>query len=107
LTLFIAVHKWTPEVELVITKELIAGFTANLEGKIPEDVKLCATYARADQGAWCVWHSPSKEALEKFFEEYMPTLLKYSEFVPAVQTYPPTMEYVLGLCQTIVDMASK
>jgi len=104
---FIAVHKWKPQDEITITKELIAGFTAIVEGKSPKGVELCATYSTAAQGAFCVWVAPSKQALEKTFDQFCPTLKKYTEFVPVVQSYPPTMEYVLGLWQLMVKAASK
>jgi len=53
------------------------------------------------------WRAPSKEVLEKGFEQLAPTLKKYTEFVPVVQEYPPTMEYVIGLYQQLIKAASK
>jgi len=107
MPLFVAVHKWKPEDEIAIMKELVAGFTAIVEGKGPKDVELCATYNTAAHGAFCVWHAPSKAALEKTFDQFAPTLKKATEFVPVAQSYPPTMEYVLGLWQAWIKMVSK
>jgi hypothetical protein len=104
---FIAVHKWPKETTITCTKELIAGFTAMLKGETPKEIVLNSTWIRADDGAFCSWDAPSKEALEKLFQQYLPTMLKYTEFVPVSQGYPPSMEYVLSLLQNIVDMASK
>lgn len=104
MTLFIAVHKWKPEEEIAVMKEIVAFFTA---GKPPEGVELCAIYDTGAQGAYCVWHAPSKEDLEKLFDRYAPILKKGTEFVPVVQSYPPTMEALLGLYQNIIEMASK
>ena len=105
--MFIAVHKWTPEVHITMIKEMIAGFTNLLEGTAPEGVELCFTWQRPDYGAFCLWNVPNKEALENFFKKFGPTMLKYTEFVPVSQVYPPSMEYVLGLFQNIVDLSSK
>jgi len=107
LPLFIAIHKWTEEVHITMIKEMIAGFTALLKGEVSEDIEICFTWQRPDYGAFCLWKVPNKDALESVFEEYLPTMLKYSEFVPVSQVYPPSIEYVLGLFQNIVDMASK
>lgn len=107
MPLFIAVHKWTPEVQITMIKEMIAGFTALSKGEIPEEIELCFTWQRADYGAFCLWNAPNKEALEGLFKEYLPTMLKYSEFVLVSQVYPPSIEYVLDLFQNIVDMSSK
>ena len=104
---FIAVHKWKPEEDIVIMKEMTAGFTALLEGKVTEGIELCSTYMRSDHGAFCVWQSPDKKALDDLFKKYLPTLLKGTEFVPVIQSFPPTTEYVLSLYQTIVKMAAK
>ena len=41
--MFIAVHKWTPEVHITMIKEMIADFTDLLEGTAPEGVELCFT----------------------------------------------------------------
>jgi len=107
LPLFIAVHKWTPEVHIAIIKEMIVGFTDLLEGTAPEGIELYFTWSRADYGAFCLWNVPNKEALENFFKKFGPTMLKYTKFVTVSQVYPPTIENTLGLFQTIVDMASK
>ena len=107
MPLFIAVHKWPKEEMITCTKEMIAGFKAMLKGETPKDIILHSTWTRADFGAFCFWDAPSKEALEKLFKQYLPTMLKYTEFVPVSQAYPPSVEYVLGLWQNMVDMASK
>ena len=103
MTLFIAVHKWKPEENLAVMKE-VAAFPV---GKLPEGVELCAFYDTGAQGAYCVWNAPCKEDLEKLFEQHLPTLKKGTEFVPVMQAYPPTMEYVIALYQNIIKMASK
>jgi hypothetical protein len=107
LPLFVAVHKWKPEDDIVIMKELLAGFTAMLGGKLPEGIELCSTYMRSDHGAFCVWSSPGKKELEEQFRKYLPTMLKGTEFVPVIQSHPPTVEYGLELMKMIVGMASK
>jgi hypothetical protein len=105
--IFIAVHKWTKETDITCMKEMIAGFRAMLKGETPKDVILHSTWTRADYGAFCSWEAPSKEALDKLFKQYLPTMLEYTEFVPVLQTYPPSLEYVLALAQNMVDRASK
>ena len=105
--MFIAIHRWKPQDTITITKELVAGFTAIAEGRLPEGVELCATYSTAAERAFCVWKAPNREALEKGFDEWAPTLKKGTEFVPVFQSYPPTMEYVLGLWQAWIKMVSK
>jgi len=107
MPLFIAVHKWKPQDEIAIMKELVAGYAAIVGGKGPKGVELCATYSTAAQGAFCVWKAPSKADVEKAFDQFAPTLKKYTEFVPVEQSYPPTMEYVLSLWQQWVKAASK
>ena len=106
MPLFIAVHKWKPQNEIAIMKEFVAGFTAMQAGKTPQDVKLHATYSLA-QGAYCVWEAPSIGAVEKVFEKFLPTLKKHTEFVPVVQQYPPTMEYIVGCWRQMIKAASK
>jgi len=103
---FIAVHKWKPEDYLAISKETIGAFIAMESGKLPEGIKLHTTYSTVN-GAFCVWEAPSKEALEKWFEKNGPIMKKYTEFVPVVQAYPPTMEYVIVLGQQMLKAASK
>jgi hypothetical protein len=107
MPIFIAVHKWTKETNVTCTKEMIAGFTAMLKGETPKDIILHNTWVTADYRGFCSWEAPSKEALDKLFRQYLPTMLKYTEFVPVLQAYPPSMEYVLGLMKNVVDMASK
>jgi len=103
--LFVAVHKWTKETNIVCTKEMINGFTALLKGETPKDVIINFTWTRADYGAFCVWDAPSKEALDKLFKQYLPTMLKYTEFIPVSQAFPATIEYELGLLKMICDAA--
>lgn len=107
MPLFIAVHKWPKEAHITCTKEMIAGFTAMGKGETPKDVIIHFTWTRADYGAFCCWEAPNKEALDKLFKQYLPTMLKYTEFVPVLQAYPPSVENTLSLMQTICDMASK
>ena len=104
--LFIAVHKWPKEELIPWTKELIAGFTAMLKGETPKEIVLQSTWSRADLlGAFCCWDAPNKEALDKLFQQYLPTMLKYTEFVPVLQAHPATLQYELSLLQMIVDAA--
>jgi hypothetical protein len=102
-----AVHKWKLPDNVAVMKELVAGFTGIVEGKMAKGVELCATYSTEGQGAFCVWKASSKAALEKAFDEFAPTLKKYTEFVPVHQSFPPTMDYVLLLWQQWVKAASK
>jgi len=104
--LFVAVHKWKPEEDIVMMKELVAGFTALLEGKV-KGVELCSTYMRSDHGAFCLWNSPGKKELDDLFKEYLPKMLKETEFVPVIQSYPATTEYTLEQMKTIIGIASK
>ncbi len=106
MSLFVAVHKWKPEDDLVMLKELDAGFSAMLAGLTPPDVKLRFTYS-CPQGAYCVWEAPSKDALEEQFDKFLPTLKKFTEFVPVLQMYPPTMEYVVAGWQQMIQALSK
>ena len=106
MPLFVAVHKWKPEDELAVAKETIALYSAVLAGSAPEGVKLHFTYT-LPQGAYCVWEAVSKDALGKVFDNYAPTLKKFTELVPVVQMYPPTMEYEIGLGQRMVNALSK
>jgi hypothetical protein len=107
MVLIVAVHKWKPEVEITITKEMIYGFTLLLEGKQPQGIKLQTTQMRSDHGAFCTWEAPSKEELENFFKKFGPTLLKATEFSPVLQAFPATVEYELSLLKMITDLASK
>lgn len=106
MPLFVAVHKWKPEDQLVVTKETIALYSAMLAGTAPEGAKLHFTYA-LPQGAYCVWEAVSKDALWKVFDKYAPTLKRFTELAPVVQMYPPTMEYEIGLVQQMVNATSK
>jgi len=107
MPLFVAVHKWNPEEMIAVTKEMVPFFAAIGEGKLPEGIELCATYMTGDfQGAFCVWKARSKEDLEKVFDQ-APTVKKGTEIVPVLQSYPPTMEYVLALYQQMIQAAPK
>jgi hypothetical protein len=109
MPLFVAVHKWKPEDELVIAKETIALYSAMLAGTFPEGTKIHFSYGLT-QGAYCVWEAVSKDTIEKVFDQYAPTLKKSTEFDPVVQVYPPTMDYVIQLGQRLiltVDALSK
>jgi hypothetical protein len=99
-------HEWAAEEQITVIKEMIAGFTDLIKGTIPEGITLCNTWSRKDIGAFCLWNVPSVEALEKFFKKFGPTMLKTTKFYPVTQVYPATIEYELGLLQTIVDMSS-
>jgi hypothetical protein len=103
MPLFIALHKWNPEDEITVTKEAMALFTA----KLPEGVELRNTYETGAQRAFCVWVAPNKETLEKVFDQSAPVMKKGTEFVPVVQSFPPTMEYVLTLYQMMIKGAPK
>ena len=100
-------HEWTAEDQITVTKELIVGFTDLIEGTAPEGIELCYTWARTDIGGFCLWNVPSVEALEKYFKKFGPKMLETTKFYPVVQMYPGTIEYELGLMQTIVNMASQ
>ena len=105
--LVIAVHEWPKEEQIIVTKEMIAGFNDLLKGTAPEGIQLCYTWQRTDIGAFCLWNVPSVEGLRKFFEKFGPTMLKTTKFYPVMQVYPASVEYELGLLQMIVDMAPK
>jgi hypothetical protein len=105
--LFVAIHKWKPEVEITVTKEMIGGFTTLLESKQPQGIKLFSTHMRSDHGAFCLWEAPSLADLENFFKKFGPTLYKATEFVPVLQAFPATVEYELSLLKMITDLASK
>jgi hypothetical protein len=101
MPMFMLVHKWNAKDEMTVMKEVVGGYGAIQ--KTP-DVKLHYSYALSN-GAFCVWEAPSKEALEKLFEKYTPVLKKGTEFVPVVQSYPPTIEYDMMLAQMIIHTA--
>ena len=105
MPLFIAVHKWTKETNITCTKEMVAGFTAMLKGETPKDIIIQSTWTRDDYGAFCCWDAPNKEALVKLFKQYLPTMLKYTEFVPVSQAFPATIEYELALLKMMCDAA--
>ena len=105
MPLFIAVHKWTKETNITCTKEMVAGFTAMLKGETPKDIIIQSTWTRDDYGAFCCWDAPSKEALVKLFKQYLPTMLKYTEFGPVSQAFPATIEYELALLKMMCDAA--
>jgi dihydrodipicolinate synthase/N-acetylneuraminate lyase len=104
---FIAMHKWKTEDDLAVRKEVMATWAAADSGKLPAGVKLCLAYTYLPQGSQCIWEAPSKEALEKTFDKFAPILKKYTKIVPAVQAYPPTMEFVISLGQRMLKAASK
>jgi len=89
MPLFVAVHRWKPEEEKAVMKEMLALD----EWKFPKGVELCASWLAeiGDQRAFCVWKARTKEDLENFFEEYAPIVKKGTEFVPVLQVYPATI----------------
>ena len=105
MPLFMVMLKWKPEDEMAVMKEYMAVWTAVCEGKWSKSIELCASYQAAQQ-RWILFKAPSKEDLEKQFDK-LPTVKKYTEFVPIVQSYPPSMEYVLALTQMLIKAASK
>jgi hypothetical protein len=107
MVMIVAVHKWKPEVEITITKEMITGFTALLENKQPAGIKIYSTHMRSDHGAFCLWEAPGVNELESFFHKFGPTLLKATEFHTVHQAFPATVEYELSLLKMITDLASK
>ena len=84
---------------------MVAGFTAMLKGETPKEIVIKSTWTRADYGAFCCWDAPNKEALDKLFKQYLPTMLKYTEFVPVLQAFPANIEYELSLLQMLCDAA--
>ena len=107
MVMIVAVHKWKPEAEITITKEMITGFNVLLENKQPAGIKLYSTHMRSDQGAFCLWEAPSVNELENFFHKWGPTLLKATEFHTVHQAFPATVEYELSLLKMRRDLASK
>ncbi len=107
LPTFLAAHKWKPEEEISVIKEAIALLTALREHKLPEGVELCTTYMTNTQAGYCVWKACSKETIEKVLLEQTPTLEKGIEIIPVIQSYPPTLEYILALYQRLVQAASE
>jgi hypothetical protein len=107
MALFVAVHKWKPEQFAAITKETLALFKAFSEGKLAKGVDLLFSYNNiTPNGAFCVWVAPNPATLEQLFGKYCPVLKKGTEFVPVVQSYPPTMEYVTSLLQMMLAQAA-
>ena len=100
-------HKWKTEDDLAVMKEVVGMFAAAESGKLTAGVKLCFAYSYLPQGSQCIWEAPSKEALEKAFEKFAPILKKYTEFIPVMQVYPPTLEYEIALMQRMLKAASK
>lgn len=105
MPLFVAVHKWKPEEFPIVLKEAITLFSGLGEGKLPKGIELCCTYMR-DNGAFCVWVAPDLAILEQIFDQHAPVMKKGTEFVPVIQSYPPTMEYVLSLWQSMLPQTS-
>jgi hypothetical protein len=103
--LFIALHKWPKEEQITCTREMIAGFTALLKGETPKEIVINSTYIREDYGAFCCWDAPNKESLVNLFKQYLPTMLKYTEFIPVMQAFPATVQYELSLLKMMCDMA--
>ena len=99
---FMAIHTWKPEDTITVTNYAIE--VVRKLDTLPEDFALPMSWVAEGQRYFCFWKAPSKEALEKFFEEYEPKLV--TEVVPVVQSIPPTMEFEMSLMQQIVDMAS-
>lgn len=106
LPTFLVAHKWKPEEEISVIKEAIGLLTALREHKLPEGVELCATYMTNTQTGYCVWKAYCKETLEKVFDQ-TPTMKKGTEIIPVIQSYPPTIEYILSLYQQMVQAASE
>lgn len=107
MVMIVAVHKWKPEDEITITKEMIGGFNTLLENKQPAGIKLLSTHMRGDHGAFCLWDVPSVSELEGFFRKFGPTLLKATEFHAVLQAFPASVEYELSLLKMITDLAQK
>jgi hypothetical protein len=99
---FIALTKWKPEDRSAVLKELFGSLGAPL----PEGVKLCSAYHDPQQ-FYGIWEAPSKEVLEKGVGKLAPTIKKYTEFLPVVQCYPPSLEFVMSLWQQISKAAPK
>jgi hypothetical protein len=107
MALFVAVHKWKPEQLPTIIKETLALFTVQRDGKLPKGVDLLFSYNNiTPNGAFCIWVAPNPATLEQLFGKYCPVLKKGTEFVPVVQSYPPTMEYVVSIFQMMLAQAA-
>ena len=102
---FMAIHNWKPDETIAIYKENLA--LIQIADNFPEGIQLCLSWMAGPTSAFCVWVAPSKDALEKLFKQYAPIALTRTEFVPIVQSYPPTMEIEVVLMQQLIDMASK
>jgi hypothetical protein len=105
MPIFIAVHKWKPEEQLTVLKEIYRFFT-KFTTQASTEVECHSTYM-SENRAFCVWKAPSIETLEKAFSAHAPTIKKGTEFIPVVQMVPPTMEYTLSLIKNILDVASE
>lgn|GEM_PF-2097391 len=107
MPMYIITHKWAPEELTAAMKEAARFFESVLvEGaELPKGVEFLASYNFAD-GSYTIWKAPKKEILEKIMEDF-PVFKKEAEIVEVVQSYPPTMEYIVRIWKMLIAFAQK
>ncbi|NJD99015.1 hypothetical protein E3E26_04335 [Thermococcus sp. LS1] len=84
-------HRWSTEESAIAAKEAADFFSS---GELPEGVEFLAAY-NFDGGAYTIWKAPSKEVLEMVISS--PTFRKNMEITEVIQSYPPTIEYMIRM----------
>ena len=107
MPMYIITHKWAPEELTPAMKEAARFFESVLvEGaELPKGVEFLASYNFVD-GSYTIWKAPKKEILEKIMEDF-PVFKKEAEIVEVVQSYPPTMEYIVRIWKMLIAFAQK
>ncbi len=87
-------HRWSDEEALDAMREAADFFT---KVDLPEGVEFLASY-NFDGGCHVLWKAPSKEVLLGLLEGIdVPTFRKNMEITEVIQSYPPTIEYIIRL----------
>ncbi len=103
MPMYLVTHTWPDEEALKATKEA-ADFFERLSA-LPDGIEFLASY-NFDVGCYTLWKAPNKEVLEKLMEG-SPTFKKNAEIVEVVQSYPPTVEYIVRTWRMVLSAAKR
>jgi hypothetical protein len=85
-------HHWSTEEETLAAKEAADFFS---RAELPEGFEFLASY-NFNGGAHTIWRAPSREELEKLIDTIdAPIFKRNMEITEVVQSYPPTVEYIV------------
>ncbi|ANF22734.1 hypothetical protein [Thermococcus piezophilus] len=101
MSVYHVTHRWSIDESAVAAKEAADFFSST---ELPKGVEFLAAY-NFDGGAYTIRKAPSREILKEVI--ITPTFRKNMEITEVIQSYPPTIKYMIRLWNWVYRPSQK